>query len=96
MIGRALLPLILIGVLSGCVSDGTKKPQLGLPPIPEDIKACARKYVPRPAGSAALTERELYVLVGKLKASDEAKSGCLERLIGLYEVNASIIAEALR
>lgn len=93
---RRALPILLLAALAGCTTDPPPRVQVQLPPIPADIRACAARHVPRPAGSAPLTEREVYLLISKLKASEEAKSGCLARLIALYEAQAEIVREALK
>ncbi|UJX46654.1 hypothetical protein [Xanthobacter sp. YC-JY1] len=81
--------------LAGC-SNTTGRVRLDLAPIPEDLRACARRYVPPPAGDKPLTQREVVALIGRLKASEEAKSGCLARLIALYESQAEMVREALK
>lgn len=93
---RFLLCLAGALALAGCASAPPATPRVSLPPVPDDIKACAEKYVPAPAGAGPMTQREVVALIARLKASDEAKGGCLKRLIALYEANARIIAEALK
>lgn len=93
---RRALPILLLAALAGCTTDPPPRVHVELPQVPADIRACAARHVPRPAGSAPLTEREVYLLISKLKASEEAKSGCLARLIALYEAQAEIVREALR
>jgi len=95
---RLAIPIIIMisGMLAGCTAAQPAKVQVGLPPIPADIRACADRHVPRPAGAAPLTERQLYRLIADLKASEAAKGGCLTRLVALYETQAQIVREALR
>lgn len=93
---RLAIPILLAAGLAGCTAAQPARVQVGLPPIPADIRACADRHVPRPAGSAPLTERQLYRLITDLKASEAAKSGCLARLIALYEAQAEIVREALK
>lgn len=81
--------------LAGC-SATSGRPRIDLAPIPEDLRACARRYVPAPVGDKPLTQREVVALIGRLKASEEAKSGCLARLIALYESQAAMVREALK
>lgn len=92
-------PLILAFALlavAGCTAAPAPRPQVSLPPVPEDIRACAARYVPAPKGTSPLTERQLYRLIADLKSSNAAKSGCLARLIALYEAQSAIVLEALR
>lgn len=95
---RSTIPIIIMasGLLAGCVANPPPRPHLELPPIPADIRACVARYMPRPPGPAPLNEQQTYLLIAKLKASDEAKSGCLARLIALYEAQAEIVREALK
>lgn len=86
--------IVLALALAGCTATG--RARLDLAPIPEDLRACARRYVPSPAGDKPLTQREVVALIGRLKASEEAKSGCLARLIALYESQAEMVREALK
>ncbi|MFG1370677.1 hypothetical protein V5F32_00710 [Xanthobacter oligotrophicus] len=80
--------------LAGC--ETTSRPRIALTAVPPDIVECARRRVPAPMGDAALTERDVYRLVAALKGSEEAKSGCLARLIALHEADAAMVVEALR
>ncbi len=87
--------IVLALALAGCNATPARV-RLDLAPIPEDLRACARRYVPAPAGDKPLTQREVVALIGRLKASEEAKSGCLARLIALYESQAEMVREALK
>ncbi|MDO8944003.1 MAG: hypothetical protein Q7U75_12520 [Desulfobacterales bacterium] len=96
MLMRLAIPILFALALAGCTTGQAPRVQVSLPPVPEDIRACAQRHVPKPSGEKPLTEREVYVLISKLKASETAKSGCLVRLIALYEAQAAIVVEALR
>lgn len=87
--------IVLAMALTGCTTTPGRV-RLDLAPIPDDLRACARRYVPAPAGNNPLTQREVVALIGRLKASEEAKSGCLARLIALYESQAEMVREALK
>lgn len=93
---RLAIPILFALALAGCTSGQPPRVQVSLPPVPEDIRACAQRHVPKPPGDKPLTEREVYVLISKLKTSETAKSGCLVRLISLYEAQAAIVVEALK
>lgn len=82
--------------LAGCETTPAPRPSISLTAVPPDIVECARRRVPAPRGTAPLTEREVYRLIAALKGSEEAKSGCLARLIALHEADAAMLVEALR
>lgn len=82
--------------LAGCETAPTPRPRLALTTVPPDIVECARRRVPAPRGTAPFTEREVYRLIAALKGSEEAKSGCLARLIALHEADAAMLVEALK
>ena len=82
--------------LAGCKTAPTPRPRLALTDVPPDIVECERRRVGAPRGTAPLTEREIYRLLAALKGSEEAKSGCLARLIALHEADAAMLVEALK
>lgn len=93
----ALAALMLAALtLAGCETAPTPRPSISLTAIPPDIVECARRRVPAPRGTAPLTEREVYRLIAALKGSEEAKSGCLARLIALHEADVAMVVEALK
>ncbi|MFG1378900.1 hypothetical protein [Xanthobacter autotrophicus] len=92
----AALMIFLGAALAGCETAPTPRPRLALTAVPLDIVECARRRVPAPKGAAPLTEREVYRLIAALKGSEEAKSGCLARLIALHEADAAMVLEALK
>lgn len=94
LLAALVLPWAL--ALAGCETTPVPRPRITLTVVPPDIVECVRRRVPVPRGSAPLTEREVYRLVAALKGSEEAKSGCLARLIALHEADAAMLVEALK
>lgn len=92
---RRALPILLLAALAGCTTDPPPRVWISLPPIPADIRAAppatcrVRRALP-PSPSARST------CSSPSSASEEAKSGCLARLIALYEAQAEIVREALK
>lgn len=75
----ASLSLTACGGFGAAEFDAQKR----LATLPGDLKACIYKLVPQP--SSIQTKAQIAKVIADLKASENAKTYCGERIINLYE-----------
>lgn len=98
MISKTVLRMVAasaLTILASCASSGIQPADdhVDLPPVPADLKVCFDRTVPAPADEA-ITKKQLFALIAKLKASGDDKAECGRRLTCWYEDIASGFAKS--
>lgn len=68
----------------GCATSGAH-PEVRLADVPADLRACLGTLSERPAGTGAMSQREVVALIARLRASELRLSACGHRLLALYD-----------
>ncbi|MFG1461706.1 hypothetical protein V5F77_02320 [Xanthobacter sp. DSM 24535] len=79
-------------LLTAC--DPSGRIDLRLADLPADIRGCFEELTGRPAGTGALSQKQVVALIGRLRDSELRLSACGKRLIALYDAQAAALAKA--
>lgn len=85
------MALVLTPLLLTACDPSGRPIEVSLSEIPADLRVCVQQVTERPAGSGAMSQREVVALITKLRASELRLSGCGRRLISLYDAQAAAI-----